>query len=67
MLDQDSLLRISDNDKPESLACNEDAERVECGFKKSVLIPHIITTCFAQPATVDLATALCGFMKLTNN
>ena len=22
---------------------------------------------FTQPATVDLAAALCGFMKLTNN
>ena len=30
-------------------------------------MPDIISTCFTQPSTVDLATALCGFMKLTNN
>ena len=62
-----SLLRISDNDKPESLACDEDAERVECGLKMSVLMPDIISICFNQPATVNLAIALRGFMKLTNN
>ena len=67
LLDQDHLLRISDNDKPESFACDEDAERVERGFKMSVLMPDIISISFTQPATVDLTTALCGFMKLTNN
>ena len=67
LLDQDPLLRVSDNDKPESLAYDEDAERVECGFKMSVLMADIISICFTEPATVDLATALCGFMKLTNN
>ena len=67
LMHQVPLLRIYDNDKPESLACDEDAERVECGLKMSVLIPNIISICFTQPATVDLATALCGFMKLTNN
>ena len=67
LLDQDPLLRISDNDKPESLACDEDAERVECGLKMSVLMPDIISICFTQPATVDLATLLCGFIRLTNN
>ena len=30
----------------------------------SVLMPDIISICFTQRATVDLATALCGFMKL---
>ena len=38
LLDQDPLLRISDNDKLESLACNEDTKRVECGFKMSGII-----------------------------
>ena len=57
------LSEISDNDKLEILACDEDAERVECDFKMSVLIPDIISICFTQPATVDLATALCGFME----
>ena len=66
-MDQDPLLRISDNDKPESLACDEDAEQGECGFKMSVLMPDIISVCFTQPATVDLATELSGFMKLNNN
>ena len=66
-MDHDPLLRISDNDKPESLSCDEDAERVECGLKMSVLMPDIISICFTQPATVDLSTALCGFMKLTDN
>ena len=33
----------------------------------SVLMPDIISICFTQPAAVDLATALCGFTKLTNN
>ena len=65
-MDQDPLLRISHNDKPEGLACVEDAEQVECGLKKSVLIPGIISICLTQPTT-DLATALCGFMKLANN
>ena len=51
----------------ESLACDEDAERVECDLKMSVLMPAIINICFTQSETVDLATALCGFMKLTNN
>ena len=61
-------LRISDNDKPESLTCDEDPERVECGLETSVLMPNIIISiCFTLPATVDLATALCGFMKLNNN
>ena len=58
LLDQDPLLRISENDKPESLACDENAERVECGLKMSVLMPDIISISFTQPATVDLATAL---------
>ena len=66
-MNQDLLLRITDNDKPESLACDEDKERVECGLNMSLLTPDIISICFTQPATVDLATALCGFMKLTNN
>ena len=61
-MDQDHLLRISDNNKPESFACDEDAERVERGLKMSVLMPDIISISFTQPAT-----ALCGFMKLTNN
>ena len=61
-------LRISDNDKPESLACDEDPELVECGLETSVLMPNIIISIsFTLPATVDLATALCGFMKLNNN
>ena len=64
---QDPLLRIFVNDKPESLACDEDIERVECGLKMLVLIPDIISICFTQPATVDWATALCAFMKLTSN
>ena len=51
----------------ERLACDEDAEWVECGLKMSVLMPDIINICFTQPATVDLATALWGLMKLTNN
>ena len=67
MLDQDPLLRISGNDDLESLACDEEAERVECCLKMSVLMPDIINICFTQPATVDLVTALFGFMKLTNN
>lgn len=46
--------------------CDENAERVECGRKMSVLMPDS-RICFAQPTTVDLAPALCGFMKLTNN
>ena len=29
-------------------------------------MPDIII-CFTQPGTLDFATALCGFMKLTNN
>ena len=66
-MDQDPLLRVSDNDKSESLACDEDAERVEWGLTMSVLMPDIISICFTQPATVDLATALFGFMKLSNN
>ena len=40
---------------------------VECGLKMSVLMPDIIGICFTQPASVDLATALCDFMKLANN
>ena len=63
LLDQDPLLRKSDNDKPECFSCEEDAERVECGLKMSVLMPDIINICFTQPATVDLVTALRGFMK----
>ena len=66
-MDQDRLLRISDTDKPERLASDEDPERVECGSKMQVLMPDIVSICFTQPATVDLTTALCGFMKLTNN
>ena len=66
-MDQDLLLRISDNDKPESLTCDEDAERGKCCLKMSVLMPKIISICFTQPATVDLTTGSCGFMKLTNN
>ena len=58
------LLRIYDNDKPESFACDEDAEWVECGLEMSALMPDIISICFTQPATLDLAIALCGFMKL---
>ena len=46
---------------------HEDAERVECRLKMSVLIPDIIIICFPQAAALDLATALCGFMKLTNS
>ena len=64
LMHQVPLLRIYDNDKPESLACDEDAERVECGLEMSALMPDIISICFTQPATVDLAIALCGFMKL---
>ena len=48
-------------------ACDEDAERVECGLKMSILMPDIISICFTQPATVDLATALCGCMKPKTN
>ena len=67
-MDQDPLLMISGNDKPESLACDEDNERVKCVLKMSVLIPDIISICFTQhAATVDLGTTLCGFMKLTND
>ena len=33
LLEQDPLLRISDNDKPESLACDEYAERIGMWFK----------------------------------
>ena len=66
-MDQDLFLRVSDNDKPESLAYDEDAEKVECGFKMSALMADIISTCVTDPATVDLATALCGFIELTNN
>ena len=69
-MDQDPLLKISDNDKPGSLACDENAEQVECELKMLVLIsimPDIISICFTQPATKDLAVALCCFKKLTNN
>ena len=66
-MDQNPLLKISDNDKPESLVCDVDAERVECGLKMLVLMTDVISICFTQPATVDLATALCGFIILTNN
>ena len=65
-MDQDPLFRISDNDKPESLACDEDAEPVDCGLKMSALMSPIISICFTQAATVDLATALCRLMELTN-
>ena len=27
-------------------------------------MPNIISICFTQPATVDLATALCGIIKV---
>ena len=64
-MDQDPHLRISDNDKQETLACEEKAERVERGLKRSVLMPDIISIYFTHPPTVDLATALCGSMKLT--
>ena len=60
-------LTVSDNDKPENLACDEDAEKKERGPEMSVLMPDIISICFTQPATVDLATALCDFMILTNS
>ena len=30
-------------------------------------MPDIISISFTQSATVDLATELCGFMKVTNN
>ena len=60
-------LRISNNDNPESLACDEGVEKREYGLKMSVLMPDIISICFIQPATLDLATALCGFMMLTND
>ena len=63
----DPPLRISDNDKLESLACDKDAERVECGLKMSVLMPDVISICFTQPATVNLVTVSCGFVKLTND
>ena len=66
-MQQDPLLRISENDKPERFACDKDAERTECNLKMSVLMPGIISICFIQLATVDLATASCSFMKLTNN
>ena len=35
----------------ESLACDEDAERVECDLKMSVLMPAIISICFTQSET----------------
>ena len=68
-MDQDPLIKtkISDSDKPESLACDEDTEWVKCDFQMSVLTLDIISICFTQPATVGLTTALCGFMKLTKN
>ena len=65
-MDQDPLLRVSDNDKPGSR--DEDAERVECSLKISNrYFSYLVSICFTQPATADLATALYGFMKLTNN
>ena len=67
VLDQDPLLRICNNNKPDSLAWFEDAEGVECVFKMPVLTPDIISICFIQPATADLTTALSGFVKLSNN
>ena len=66
VLDQDPLLRISDNNKPDRLAWVEYAEGVECVFKLPVLTPDIISICFIQPATADLTTALSGF-KWCNN
>ena len=30
-------------------------------------MPDIISICFIQPATLDLATVLCGFIMLTND
>ena len=42
-------------------------QRVKCDLNMSVLMPDIISICLTQPATMDLATTLCGFMKLTNN
>ena len=58
---------MSNNDNPESLACDEGVEKREYGLKMSVLMPDIISICFIQPATLDLATAFCGFMMLTND
>ena len=64
-MNQDPPLRVSDNDKPENLACDEDTEHVECDLKTPVLIPGIINICFTQHASVDLATTM-WFYK-TNN
>ena len=44
--------KISNNDKPESFAYDEDAERVECGLKMSILMPGIVSSYFTQPATM---------------
>ena len=67
LLRQDPLSGISDNDKPEKFACDEDGEGAKCRIKVSVLIPAIASICFNQLVTPELKTELCGFMKLINN
>ena len=37
---------------------------MECGLKMPILMPDIISICFTQTATVDVATTLRGVMKL---
>ena len=66
-LDLNPLLRISENDKPENLASDEDAYRVEWVLKLVALMQDLISIYFTQPAKVDVAAALCDFTKLTNN
>lgn len=66
-LDLNPPLRISENDKPENLASDEDAYRVEWVLKLVALMQDLISIYFTQPAKVDVAAALCDFTKLTNN
>ena len=60
---QNPLIRISDNDKTGSLARDEDAKMVECGFKIAVHNEYL----FHPTCNLDFATGLCVLIKLTTN
>ena len=58
---------MSVKETPVTSAFEDDAARVECALKTSVLIPAIARTCPNHLETVDGDTGLCGLIWLTRN